>query len=50
MVLGRSAQAQKPSAENVRQSFHLVNPPEIPSCRRAVKEEFQGDAPFRELP
>jgi hypothetical protein len=28
MVLGGSAQAKKHSTENVRQSFHLVNPPE----------------------
>jgi hypothetical protein len=29
VVLGRSAQTQKHSTENVRQSFHLVNPPEF---------------------
>jgi hypothetical protein len=29
MVLGRSAQAQKHSTENVRQSFHLVKPPKF---------------------
>jgi hypothetical protein len=29
VVLGRSAQAQKHSTENVRQSFHLVDPPEF---------------------
>jgi hypothetical protein len=28
MILGSSAQAQKHSTENLRQSFHLVNPPE----------------------
>jgi hypothetical protein len=29
MVLSRSAQAQQHSTENVRQSFHLVDPPEF---------------------
>jgi hypothetical protein len=29
VILGHSAQAQKHSTENVRQSFHLVNPPEL---------------------
>jgi hypothetical protein len=29
VVLGCCAQAQKHCTENVRQSFHLVNPPEL---------------------
>jgi hypothetical protein len=29
MILGSSPQAKKHSTENLRQSFHLVNPPEF---------------------
>jgi hypothetical protein len=50
MVLGRSAQAQKHSTENVRQSFHLVNPPEFrfePHIRKLQKRACGKAAPCK---
>jgi hypothetical protein len=43
MVLGRGAQAQKHSTENVRPSFHLVNPPDL------VFERHHQKAPEKSL-
>ena len=47
MVLGRGTQTKKHSTENVRQSFHLVNPPDFETIG-AVKEKTQRHAPFPE--
>jgi hypothetical protein len=50
VFLGCSTQAEKHPTENVRQSFHLVNPPEIKICWGGGQKKSQGDAPFTEQP
>jgi hypothetical protein len=47
MVLGGSAQAQKHSTKNVRQSFHLVNPPEFEFVGGRSKERHRETRPFQ---